>query len=148
MPPAVVAATQAGDIMRQRFARAIAALPIVIVSTGASGGESAPAHAAPQYVALDPFVVPIVDSDRITGNLRLKIMIDAGDAASAEKMKLRLPVLRQAAMGSAIDFARLHASPFLPVNAELLEGNLTTAMAGPDLGHARVLITEVSATNG
>jgi hypothetical protein len=134
--------------MRQRFARAIAALPIVIASTGASGGASEPAHAAPQYVALDPFVVPIVDSDRLTGNLRLKLVLDAGDAATAEKMKLRLPILRQAAMGGAIDFARLHASPFLPVNAELLEGNLTAAMSGPDLGHARVLITEVSATNG
>ena len=81
--------------MRQRFARAIAALPIVIASTGASGGASEPAHAAPQYVALDPFVVPIVDSDRLTGNLRLKLVLDAGDAATAEKMKLRLPILRQ-----------------------------------------------------
>lgn len=134
--------------MRRRFARAIAALPLVVVSTGASGGETAPAHAAPQYVALDPFIIPIIDSDRLTGNLRLTIVIDAGDAASAEKMKLRLPLLRQAAMGSAIDFARLHASPFLPVNAELLESNLTAAMAGPDLGRARVLITEVSATSG
>ncbi|MFA6123703.1 MAG: hypothetical protein WC704_07735 [Sphingomonas sp.] len=143
-----VMAHHTGDIMRPRFVRAIAALPILIASTGASGGESESAHPAPQYVALDGFVVPIVDSNRLTGNLRLKIVLDAGDAANAEKVKLRLPILRQAAMGSAIDFARLHASPFLPVNAELLEQNLTTAMAGPDLGQAHVLITEVSATNG
>lgn len=134
--------------MPPRFARAIAALPLAIVSTGASGGESEAAHAAPQYVALDPFVLPIVDSNRLTGNLRLKIVLDGGDAAGAERLKQRLPLLRQAAMGSAMDFARLHASPFLPVNAELLEGNLATAMAGPDLGQARILITEVSATAG
>lgn len=134
-----------GVFMRPRFARALAALPILIVNTGASGGEGKATHPAPQYVALDAIVVPIVDADRLTGNFRLKITLDAGDAAAAEAMKPRLPMLRQAALGSAMDFARLHASPFMPVNAELLERDLQSAMA-TELGKGRILITEVSAT--
>src|SRR5690606_25654111 len=80
---------------------------------------AAPAHAqtsnATTFVAMDEISVPIIDASRIDGVLRISITLQAQDTQAAAKLAKRMPELRAAGLSVAIEFARLHASPFTPV---------------------------------
>lgn len=115
----------------------------------ASLAAIAPGHAqqakAETFVPMEEISVPIVDAGRIDGVLRVSIVLEARDAAGAASLAQRMPELRAAGLGAAIEFARLHASPFTPVNVRKLSDALTPALRGVDPGIARILIVKVSA---
>lgn len=115
----------------------------------ASLAAIAPGHAqqakAETLVPMEEISVPIVDAGRIDGVLRVSIVLEARDAAGAASLAQRMPELRAAGLGAAIEFARLHASPFTPVNVRKLSDALTPALRGVDPGIARILIVKVSA---
>lgn len=97
------------------------------------------------FVPVDEIVVPIVDSARTTGALHLKLVLDATDAAAAARLTAQLPALRETALVTAIEFARLYASPLTPINAEQLSAQMTQALTPRAEGLAHVLLVEVSA---
>lgn len=115
----------------------------------ASFAVAAPGHAqelpAAPYVAMDEISVPIIDAGRIDGMLRVSIVLEARDTAGAASLARKMPELRAAGLGAAIEFARLHASPFTPVNVHKLAGTLEPALRGVDGTIARILIVKVSA---
>lgn len=108
-----------------------------------------PVHAqgtqAATFVAMEEIAVPIVDAGRIDGVLRVSIVLEARDTAGAASLARKMPELRAAGLGAAIEFARLHASPFTPVDVRRLSGTLAPALRGVDGTIARVLIVKVSA---
>lgn len=132
--------------MGNRIIAMLAAASLFLPEGGAiaASGHSEGAEET-TFVALDPMTVPIVESDRIAGTLRVTVVIEAVDAAAAERLTGRLPEIRQVTMATALEFARLHASGFRPVNAELLHQELKAAFASSSEDVAQVLITEVSA---
>lgn len=119
---------------------AVAAASLAAVATG----HAQELPAAP-FVAMNEISVPIVDAGRIEGVLRVSIVIEARDAAGASRLARKMPELRAAGLGAAIEFARLHASPFTPVNVHKLAGTLEPALRGVDSTIARILIVKVSA---
>jgi len=115
----------------------------------ASVAGAVPGHAqqapAEQFVAMDEISVPIVDAGRIDGVLRVSIVLEARDTAAAAGLARRMPELRAAGLGAAIEFARLHASPFNAVDVRKLSEVLAPALRRIDPAIARVLIVKVSA---
>ena len=111
--------------------------------------SAAPVHAeetqAASFVAMEEISVPIVDAGRIDGVLRVSVVLQARDVAGAARLARKMPELRAAGLGAAIEFARLHASPFTPVNVHKLAGTLEPALRGVDGTIARILIVKVSA---
>jgi len=133
--------------MRKRIMTSFAALPLAI-SGGTVSAEGKPEGGeGTNLVKLDPISVPIIESDRLAGALRITVVLDATDPAAAARLGDRQPEIREAAMAATLEFARLHASGFRPVNAELLDHDLKAALGSVDPGIAQVLITEVSAKN-
>lgn len=131
--------------MRKSMLFAAAGLALVSVASGvrASGGGEGGGEL--NLVPMDEIRVPIIEGDRADGTLRLKLVLVTHDAAAAEHVTATLPALRAASLGAAIEFARLYASPMMPVDAGRLDADLTAALHSQDAGIARVLIVEVSA---
>lgn len=123
-------------------AAALSPLPAgqAFASGGGGGGEGV------HLVTMDSIAVPIVDSDRVAGTLNFKLVLEAHDAAAAEKLAAAMPTLRMAAIAGGVEFARLDASALRAVNAADLDKTLTAALktASPEIG--RVLIVEVGAS--
>ncbi|OWK28342.1 hypothetical protein [Sphingomonas mucosissima] len=130
--------------MRHVTFSAVAALALAAPATtaAASGGEGG---AEVHLVPLEEIRVPIVDGARSDGVLRITLVLEAGDAAAAEKLSAQLPVVRAASVAAALEFGRLYASPMMPVNAEQLAGDLKNALHDAGGVH-RVLVTQVAAT--
>lgn len=130
--------------MRHVTFSTVAALALAAPATTAAasgGGEGAEVHLVP----LEEIRVPIVDGARSDGILRIKLVLEASDAAAAEKLNAQLPVVRAASVAAALEFGRLYASPMMPVNAEQLAGDLKNALHDAGGVH-RVLVTQVAAT--
>jgi hypothetical protein len=109
--------------------RAVLAMMAAATSAYADAADDAPrSHEPPQLVAMAPIVVPIVGSDRLEGALRLKLVLEATDAAGLARLTERLPALRAVSLAGAIEFSRLYASPRTPVNAVVLRAALTAAL--------------------
>ena len=121
----------------------LAGPPGAALASGGGGGTGE-VHLVP----MDEIRVPIIDGNRADGALRLKLVLEAADGAAAEKATASLPVLRSTAVASALEFARLYASPFMPVDASRLSEEMTTALRTQDSGISRVLLVEVAATRG
>ena len=115
----------------------------VTSASGAGGGGGADAL---HLVAMDEIRVPIIDGNRADGALRLKLVLETADGAAAEKATASLPVLRSVAVAGALEFARLYASPFMPVDASRLALDMTASLHAQDAGISRVLLVEVAAT--
>lgn len=130
--------------MRHLTIPAVAALALAAPTTtaaAADGGDSAELHLVP----LEEIRVPIVDGARSDGVLRIKLVLEASNAAAADALNAQLPVVRAATLAAALEFGRLYASPMMPVNAEQLAGDLKTALHDAG-GVRRVLVTQVAAT--
>lgn len=97
------------------------------------------------FVPMDEIVVPIIDSARSTGALRVKMVLDAVDEEAAAKITADLPALRETSVSAAIEFARLYASPMAPIDAERLSAHMTKALDARTTGLSHVLVVEVSA---
>ncbi|MDB5722192.1 MAG: flagellar basal body-associated FliL family protein [Alphaproteobacteria bacterium] len=115
-----------------------------ILSASAMASSSSP-PAELHLVPLDELNVPIVDSGRLDGTLRVRFMVNTVDAASADALGQRLPELRSLALGAATDFSQIYASGMAPVNAEILKQKMRAALqhAHPEI--ADVLVIQVSA---
>jgi flagellar basal body-associated protein FliL len=110
--------------LRKRFWIAGAALSVLAAGGFASasalasaGGEPAELHPVP----LEELEVPIVDSGRVDGTLRVKFVLNASDDTAADALAARQPELRSLALGATTDFGRIYASGLAPVNAEILK---------------------------
>jgi len=121
---------------------AIAAAGLVASAARAEGESSA---AQVHFVDMDEISVPIVDGARVDGTLHVKLVIDAADAESANRLNENQPALRQAALSASLEFARLQASAFAPVDVSALDAALSAAISAIDKAGSRVLIVEVSA---
>lgn len=111
---------------------------------GVAPGHAQTAEAA-TFVTMDEISVPIVDTARIDGVLRIRIVLQAHDTDGAAILARRMPELRAASLAAAIEFARLHASPFTPVDVRKLTATLAPTLRGVDANIAKVLIVKVSA---
>ncbi|UYY59702.1 hypothetical protein [Sphingomonas sp. S2-65] len=109
---------------------------------GSGGGEGL------NLVTMEQVVVPIIDADRVTGALKFKLVLEAATAEAAAEATAELPMLRQATVAAGLEFARLNASGLRAVDAEELDHDLTAALKAAEPGIARVLIVEVSASQG
>lgn len=110
-------------------------------AASASGGGAGELHLVP----MDEVSVPIVDGNRTDGKLEFKLVLEAKSEAAAEHMTATLPMLRSASVGAGIEFARLYASPMMPLDARRLASEMTSALQAQDAGVARVLLVEVMA---
>lgn len=121
---------------------AVSPLPAGRALASGGGGEGEGVH----LVKMDPIAVPIVDSDRVAGTLNFKLVLEAHDAATAEKLTAAMPNLRMAAIAGGVEFARLDASALRAVNVADLDKTLTDSLktVAPELD--RVLIVEVGAS--
>lgn len=111
----------------------------------ASGSESKSGGGDLHLVPMDELQVPIIDGNRADGQLSVKLVLEAKDAATADRATKMLPALRATSVASAIEFARLYASPMMPVDAAKLANEMSDALRHQDPGIARVLVVEVSA---
>ncbi|MDQ0252087.1 hypothetical protein J2W22_004175 [Sphingomonas kyeonggiensis] len=125
----------------------LAALPLG-GGAQASGGGGGAAGEGLHLVTMDEVTVPIIDSDRVNGSLRFKLVIDAGSAETATRMNGEMPVLRAATVAAGLEFARLNASALRAVDAQQLDHDLTAALKAAEPGLVRVLIVEVEARTG
>lgn len=130
--------------MRQTLAIMAAALALSAPAAPARASGSGGAEGL-NFVALEEISVPIVEGARADGTLRIKLVLEARDAPTAEKLTSTLPLLRAAALAAGIEFARLYASPMMPVDVARLSADLTAALRRQEPGIARVLIVEVAA---
>ena len=109
-------------------------------SGGNGGGEGL------HLVPMDEIVVPIVDSDRMAGSLRFKLVLDCGNGEAAARMTQDLPTLRAVTLAAGLEFARLNASGLRAVDVEQLDQDLTTALKAAEPAITRILIVEVAAS--
>lgn len=124
----------------------LAAIPALALGTAAVKGPAANAPANPDnFVPLEDITAPIIDAGRIDGQLDLSLVIEAGSPEDAANLGERRPELRAAMLASSLEFARLHASPFTPVDAGRLSEALVPAARKVDPRVARVLIVKVGA---
>ena len=96
-------------------------------------------------VTMDEMSVPIVDGTRTDGILRYQIVIEAKDEAAAHELTAKVPLLRAASLSAGVEFARLYASPMMPVDAGRLASDMTAALKAQDPRVARVLLVKVMA---
>lgn len=124
----------------------LAALVVAGGGAQASGGGGGGSGDGPHLVELEPIQVPIIESDRVSGTLNLKLALNAADDQVKGELAAAQPELRAAALGAVLEFARLRASPFRAVDAAELDHELSAALGHAKPGIAKVLIVEVSAT--
>ena len=96
-------------------------------------------------VPMEEVTVPIIEADRLAGQMRFKLVLDASTAEAATDAINRMPELRQATVSTALEFARLNASGMRAVDAGRLDNDLNAAIKAVEPGVSRVLIVEVSA---
>lgn len=120
-------------------------LALILAMSGApvaaSGGGAGELHLVP----MDEVSVPIIDGDRTDGKLEFKLVLEARNEEAAQQLTAALPVLRAATVGAGIEFARLYASPMMPLDARRLASEMTAALQAQDARVARVLLVEVIA---
>ncbi len=129
------------------------AIILAAIGSAALGGSDAAAathersqpHYGSTFVQLDEITTPIFGDSRIEGALSVTLVIEAKDAQSAATLKTQMPSLRASSLAVTIEFARLYASGFLPVDAERLSVDLNAGLKRDHPGIMRVLITRVIA---
>jgi len=120
-------------------------IPLAVPLPAAASGHGGGGEGGPQFVALPELRVPIVQGDRADGRLLVTLALKVDDAADAAALNGAMPVVRERAMMAASEFARLHASPFLPVDAERLVKAIDDALRDQVPGAHMLLVTKVSA---
>ncbi|MFT3976477.1 MAG: hypothetical protein QM688_05100 [Sphingomonas bacterium] len=113
------------------------------IAQAADGGEDKAQD--PHFVPMQEISVPIVDSDRINGVLRFKLVLAARDGTTLGALRSRMPELRAAGIAAGLEFARLEVSGLRPVDAVKFSRELQAALSGVEPMLARVLIVELAA---
>ena len=127
------------------LALTIALLPFPGGGAHASGGGGGAGAGGLNLVPMDEMVVPIIEADRVAGNMRFKLVLEAHDAATAAKATAQMPMLRETTVAAALEFARLNASGLRAVDAERLDHDLSAALKAAEPGLSRVMIVEIAA---
>ncbi|PNU01864.1 hypothetical protein [Novosphingobium guangzhouense] len=99
----------------------------------------------PSFLPMEPIDVPIVDGGRLDGVLHVSITLQAKGADEAAELGKRMPELRAAALPAVIEFARLCASRFAPVDVERLSAMVAPPVKRVAAGIDKVLIVKVYA---
>lgn len=121
---------------------ALAAVPLC----GAAGERTGSAGGSALYlVPMDELTVPIVDGPRMSGRLRVKLVLQATDATTAQRLRTDAPGLREAAVAAATEFGRLYASPSAAVDARRLVDDLDRSLRTRRREIAHTLLVEVAA---
>jgi hypothetical protein len=126
-------------------------MAVLALATGpapafASGGaQGVPGMA---LVPMTELVVPIVDGDQPNGRLRMKLVLRVADTAAGSRLEAEMPRLRERAIATASEFARLRASPFVAVDARRLADDMAGGLRQGDAAIVSVLLVEVSARRG
>jgi hypothetical protein len=127
--------------------RLVAALCLSLAPvTGAGASGDAPAEeadAAPVFVPIEGLQVPIIEAGAMSGRLRVEIVLQGVSSAVLPDLRRELPRFRERALTAALEYARLHASPYAAVNVAELSATLEAALKDPVL--KRVLIVQVRA---
>lgn len=105
--------------------------------------EMPPADAS--FLPLEEIDVPIVDGGRVDGVLHLTVVVQAKTGDDAAALGKRMPELRAAVLPAAIEFARLRASRFAPVDVARLSAMIAPPLKRVDAAIDKVLIVKVSA---
>ncbi|WP_313433910.1 hypothetical protein [Novosphingobium sp.] len=150
MPPSASSLTDARKTLRR--VRPVIACTLAAAAATSAQAETKKADAVPppdpSFVVMEPIDAPIVDSGRIDGVLHLSITVKTKSAENAAELAKRMPELRAASLAAAIEFARLHASPYTPVNVARLSAMMAPPIKRLDKGIEKVLIVKVSADEG
>jgi len=123
----------------------VLAVPGAAASASEGGGTGADSL---HLVPMDEVSVPIIDGNRTDGAVQFKLVLEAKDEAAAQAVKASLPLLRSTSISAGIEFARLYASPMMPLDARRLASEMTAALQRQQPGIARVLLVEVAASRG
>ena len=110
-----------------------------VASGGGGGGDEL------FLVAMPTMRVPIIDGRQADGRLIFNIVLRAPDAEQAKALEAEMPALREAVLASAIEFARLYASPHLPVDADRLAHQLQAELHHREPAVSGLLLTRVMA---
>ncbi len=130
--------------MRKAVRTAITAFSVLAASE-ASVAARPSRSMAPQFVPLSEITTPIFGESRIEGALSVTLVLEATDMDAAQMLKARMPELRATALTAALEFSRLYASGYTPVDAGRLSVDLNAAMKRAHPGIARVLIVRLDA---
>lgn len=131
--------------MNNIFRLALASLLVLPAAGASASGEAGGANAELHLVTMDEMNVPIVDGARTDGTLRYQIVIAAKNEAGRQELTAALPVLRAASLGAGLEFARLYASPMMPVDAARLASDMTAALQAQNPKVDRILLVKVMA---
>jgi hypothetical protein len=112
-----------------------------------AGSDMALAAKAPEphLVSLTEIIAPIVGRSRVEGTLSVSLVLEASAPEIADMLKARMPEVRATALTVTLEFARLYASGFTPVDARRLSADLNAALKKLQPGIARVLIVRLGA---
>ncbi len=135
--------------MRQSIPVAIMMLPALALPDPAWAARPADKSAvkgmAPEFVAMDGITTPIFGESRIEGALSVTIVLETANPAAAAALQRQLPQVRAVALSTTLEFSRLFASGFTPVDARRLSRSLNAALKPAFPGIGRVLIVKLSA---
>lgn len=130
-------------------ALAVGALSPMSLAMASGGGGSSEGggegSGSPTLVPMNEIAVPIIDAGELLGTLRFTLVLRAPDAAAAAVLASQQPRLRMAALGAGLEFARLRASPFRPIDVARLSQALDAALHTADPGVQQALIVRVIA---
>ncbi len=111
-----------------------------------AAGESGSGDVA--MIELDPLIAPVVDNDRVTGMLQVRVTLMPGEPGFDARMEPLKPRVVEACLAAVVEEARVGVDLDRPVNATRLAGRLQGAVDELRLGKVRVLVTEVSTRRG
>lgn len=134
--------------MRQSIPVAIMMLPALALPDPAWAARStdrSAARMAPEFVAMDGITTPIFGESRIEGALSVTLVLQTANPAAAAALRKQLPQMRAVALSTTLEFSRLFASGFTPVDARRLSRSLNAALKPAFPGIGRVLIVKLSA---
>ncbi|MBB5685256.1 hypothetical protein [Sphingobium boeckii] len=124
---------------------AAAALSSLAGGGMAAVGSPAPSGDSASFLNVSDITTPIFSPSGIDGSLSVSVAIQARDASMINDLREKMPELRAALLTTTLEFSRLYASGFQPVDAERLDEQLTAALQRVHPGAERALILKLSA---
>jgi len=131
--------------MRMIVMTAAAALSSLAGGSMAAADNHAPASEPAAFLNVEDITTPIFSAGGIDGSLSVSVAIQAHDANMVNDLRIKMPELRAALVTTTLEFSRLYASGFKPVDAELLDDQLSSALKRVHPGAEKILILKLSA---
>ncbi|MGU3315152.1 hypothetical protein ACLBWH_06360 [Sphingomonas sp. M6A6_1c] len=106
------------------------------------------ASSGKRFVPMDEITTPIFGESQIEGGLTVRLVLETSDDAAAGVLRTQIPKIRATAVTTTLEFARLNASGYAPVEAPVLSSALNRAIKAIDPRVTRVLIVRLGAQGG